>query len=234
MDSKLEAHLKVEIPRLASVLARVKRQDREQDTGTLVSRDDLTQEMWLAAADREETLAKHLADGNETAIRTVLMSAGQRMIRAEVREQRTRKAAAAGYETYDEAFYPIGSLRRLLPMYLDALDDDGLIPERPPVGREQAGKVSGDSASYGDYLATMMDIHRAFVAISPAKQKILERYFSYPQGSGGWTHTEIASAMGMPPNELSPRIHHALSALQRELGGQNPWTRGPTPGRGQK
>lgn len=234
MDSKLEAYLKGEIPRLASVLARVKRQDREQDTGTLVSREDLTQEMWLAAASREETLAKHLVDGNETAIRTVLMSAGQRMIREEVREQRTKKALTAGYETYDEAFYPIGSLRRLIPMYLDALGDDGLIPESPPAGRERAGKVSGGSGTYGDYMATMVDIDRAFRSLTAAKQKILERYFAYPQGSGGWTHTEIASAMGMAPNELSPRVHHALSALQRELGGQNPWNRGPTPGRGGK
>lgn len=220
MDADLTVYLTKAIPRAASKRARLSRSELGE-TGGLVSIEDIEQEMWAVALESETALAKHLKDSNEHAITTVLMSGAQRMIRGEVREQRTKKAVAEGYETYDEEFYSIGSLRQLVPMYLD-----GGVTERPPVGREQAGKVSGGSASYGDYLMTMTDIDAAFKALTVAKRKIVERYFAYPQGSGGWTHTEIASAMGMPPEQLSSRVHHALRAMQRTLGGESPWKEG--------
>lgn len=226
MDSKLSAVLTEMIPRSAGGLMRI-----AKVPGGMVSKEDIKQEMWLAAAEQEGLLLTHLANGNTSAIRTVLMSAAKRAIQEEHRQQRIKKAALAGYEPHDEVFYTTGALRRLLPMYLDALDEDGIIPERPPQGREHTGKVSG-SVSYGDYLATMADVDRAFKALSESKQKLLGRYFAYPQGKGGWTHTEISSAMGMPPDELNSRVQVAVNALQRELGGQNPWNKGPTPKRG--
>jgi hypothetical protein len=240
MDSRLEAHLTTEIPRLASSVMRDARRQmarlwnegkaNAETYGPAFDLDDLKQEMWLEAVAREGILSGHLDAGNEDAISVVLKGAGRRVVTAEKREIRAKKAALAGYETYDEVFYTLGSLRRLLPMYLD---NDKEIALKAPRGRELDVQVSnGGTVHHGDYMVTMIDLDRAFVALREPQRKILGRYFSYPQGSGGWTHNEISSAMGMKPNELSSRVHYALKALQRELGGQNPWNRGPTPGRG--
>lgn len=218
MDAQLEALLENEIPKLASKLGRIKRQDMDE-ISPVADLDDVKQTMWLAAVEREQLLVKHLDEGNVHAVRTVLMTAAQRMIRDEVRDQRTRKAVEAGYETYDEEFYSVGSLRRLLPMYLD-----GGVCETPPASRELTWRVSGGGdGGYGEYLTVMTDIDQAFNRLSEAKRKILSRYFAYPQGSGGWTHNEIAGAMGMAPGELSSRVHRGLRVLQQELGGRNPW-----------
>lgn len=218
MDSQLEAHLSEAIPKAAAHRCRINRHDMEQISGS-VTLDDVVQQMWLIALEHETVLAGHLADGNERAITTVLMSGAQGMIRAEVQDHRARKAAAAGYETYDEEFYSVGALRRLLPMYLD-----GGVCERPPVSREQTWRVSGGgSGGYGEYTAVMSDIDVAFKCLPESKRKILSRYFAFPQGSGGFTHTEIAGRMGMSPGELSSRVHYGLQSLQRKLGGQNPW-----------
>lgn len=224
MAPELEALLADMIPRTAATLTRIKRQ-YPNAVGTILARDDIEQEMWLAALENKEVLGRHFAAGNEAAIRTVLMTGAQRIIRDEIREQRVKKAKEEGYEPWDEVYYSIGSLRQLLPMYLDM----GGVTEHASQGREQAGPVSGGGSGYGDHLVTMIDVDRAFKALSPAKQKILSRYFAYPQGKSGWTHLEIAGAMGMPPKQLASRVHHALRALQAELGGQNPWRRGPAP-----
>lgn len=218
MDSKLEAHLIEAIPRAAAQRRRINKQDMDQIASS-VSPDDVVQEMWLIALDNEAVLLSHLAEGNDRAITTILMSGALRMIRAEVQQTRTLKAVEAGYETYDEEFYSAGALRRLIPMYLD-----GGVCERPPVAREQTWKVSGGgSGGYGEYMTVMADIDQGFKSLSEAKRKILTRYFAYPQGSGGLTHTEIASRMGMPPGELKSRVHSAIQTLQRRLGGSNPW-----------
>jgi len=220
MDSELVAALSDMIPRVTGIVQRLTR----VQFGATTSKEDIEQEMWLAAAENELVLLKHLANENESAIRTVLMTAGSRLVGGELREQRAKKAAAAGYEPHDEVYYSIGSLRRLMPMYFD---ND--VAERPPQGRESAGKVSGGTMTYGDYLITMVDLDRAYQALPQGKQKILARYFAHPQGSGGFTHTEIAGRMGMTPGELGSRVQVALRALQRQLGGQSPWQRGPTP-----
>lgn len=187
--------------------------------GSLISAEDLTQDMWVAALEHLDLITSHAEEGNSEAIKLILKRQAKRHIAAEQREQRTRKAALEGYETYDEEFYSVGALRRLLPMFLD-----GGVTERPPTGREQSWKVSGGgSGGYGDYTVVMSDIDVAFGKLSQGKQKILSRYFTFPQGSGGFTHTEIAGRMGMEPGELSSRVHHALRSLQRNLGGQSPW-----------
>jgi hypothetical protein len=225
MDAKLQAHLTTLIPKLATGVMRDARRDlaslwnQGQEGGGSApipfDREDVQQEMWVAAVDRETRLTEHLANGNTHAIAVILKRAGKNLATQEKREIRAKKAKLAGYEPMDEQFYSVGSLRRLLPMYLD-----GGVTETPPAGRELSGHVSGGgSGGYGDYLIVMADVDVAFNSLPAGKRKILARYFSYPQGSGGWTHTEIASAMGMPPGQLSGRVHYALRALQSRLGG---------------
>jgi hypothetical protein len=126
---------------------------------------------------------------------------------------------ALGYSTDDEAFYSTGLLAQLIPLYLD-----GGVAAEPPKGREVSREVSSTEES-GNYLALMLDVDRAMGAISEHHRKILQRYYAYPQGSGGWTHEEISGAMGITPDACRQRVHRARRAMQRYLGGENPWKR---------
>lgn len=215
-------------PELTALLDEMIPRKAAQKHTAVVSREDLEQEMWLAAFTHEQALEAHRQNGNDAALWAVLNRAVNSALQAEERQERVKKAMKAGYETRDEIFYSIGLLKRLLPVYLDMG-----VTEHPLVGREiMVGSPGVSKEESGDYLATIVDVDRGFKALSQGKQKLLRRYFSYPQGSGGMTHVEIAFEMGEPPTALGTRVHHALRALQRELGGQNPWNRGPTPKRG--
>ena len=215
-------------PALASLLRdmipRAAARKRRELSGAL-SLEDLEQEMWLAVLEHAEVLEDHCRDGNEEAVRTILNHAAAMALRAEERQDRAKKAVAAGYKTQDEIFYSLGFLRRLLPLYFEC----GY--------RELAGTAE-------EYQVAMMDVGRAFKALPGHRQRDLKRYFSFPprymvewEGSAeihGFSHTEIANALGVRPDILGSRVHHALKSLQKELGGQNPWNRGPSPRKGKR
>jgi hypothetical protein len=181
--------------------------------------------MWLAAVEDHEEINTLAAEAAEATVETRLSRVAAREQAREERDYRARKAYAAGYQPHDEAFYTVGSLRRLLPAYLD----DG-VTEHAPQGREVTGAKPSSSGTYGDWLCTMLDLDAAMAAVRPYHRRILERYFAYPQGSSGWTHEEIASALGIPADTLRKRVYRALRALQGELGGKSPYVGAPARG----
>lgn len=210
LSPALSEHLAAVIPSLAADICRGCR---------LVPKADIEQGMWQAALERSEQLAELLAEGKAWAIRRKLQQAATRQIREEERYLRAKRALRLGYSPDDEAFYSLGLLSQLIPLYLD-----GGVAAEPPRGRELTREVSSSSES-GNYLALMLDVDHAMGVISAHHRRILERYYSYPQGSGGWTHNEIASALGITPEACRKRVSRAKRAMQRELGGESPWKR---------
>jgi hypothetical protein len=184
----------------------------------LVPAEDIGQEMWAAVLMRRDTFERLADQGAWGVIRRRLKEGGWKLVKEDDRYRRAVKAASAGYSKHDEQFYTIGILKKLIPMWLD----NG-VTERPPQGREQ-GKVSG-GGSGSDFMAMMLDIDEAMAKVRGYHRSILKRYYSYPQGSGGWTHLQIAGALGIGPDALRQRVYRALRAVQRQLGGRNPWNR---------
>jgi hypothetical protein len=184
-----------------------------------VSRDDLEGCMWVAAVEAAGRVEALSAAGAVAPLEALLTRAATAAQAAEEREYRAKKALRAGYAPRDEQFYSIGALRRLMPAYLD-----GGVSEQPPQGRDGSSAARPTGAeSYGDWLCTMMDLDTAMRAISAFHRRTLEDYFQYPQGSGGWSHLEISSALGLPPETVKKRVYRALRALQRALGGESPY-----------
>jgi DNA-directed RNA polymerase specialized sigma24 family protein len=184
---------------------------------TLVPTEDLEQQMWMAVLERRDDFERLIEQGAYGVARHRLKEGAWRLVWDDDRYRRAVKAASEGYERHDEQFYTVGVLKKLIPMWLD----NGLT-ERPPKGRElRVGKVA--SASDSDYKAMMLDLDRALAAVKPYHSKILMRYYVYPQGSGGWKHSEIASDLGIPSEALRKRIYRALRAVVKQLGGKNPW-----------
>jgi DNA-directed RNA polymerase specialized sigma24 family protein len=179
------------------------------------SREDLEAELWLAACEQAQVVNELASDGQGAAVEMLLAKAGRRVQQAEEREYRARRAYALGFEPTDEAFYSLGLLRVLVPAYLD-----GGVSEQPPRKRDESGPVRpGGSGEYGDWEVMMLDMQAGLARLPAWQRSLLERYFSYPQGSGGWTHLEIASAMGVESEALRHRVTRALGALQSVLGG---------------
>lgn len=207
---------------LAEWLAEIIPQDAAKYHGRypLVPAEDFEQELWATALSMRDDVERLWEQGSRGLLRLRLRNGIFRLIEEDDRYRRAAKAAAGGYSTLDECFYSAAILKVLIPWYLD----NGTT-ERPPKGKEQP-RVSGTHGS-GDYLAMMLDIGHAMKAVSGQHRRLLERYYSYPQhtgpGSGGWTHAEIASAMGTDPDVLRMRRNRALGAVRRELGGRNPW-----------
>lgn len=206
------AILHEEIPRLAS---------RKLRRHAGVPKEDLEQEMWLGALERSERVEELAAAGNQAAIRGIVGQAADGLLRAEERQTRAARAAAEGYAPGDEMFYSKGQLRILIAAWLD----NG-VQEHAPKGREAAGGARPGGADYGEWLAMMLDIQEGMRSIQKHHARLLARYYAYPQGRGGWTHEEIASALGIEPVVLRRREYAALKALQGYLGGASPYRKG--------
>lgn len=77
---------------------------------------------------------------------------------------------------------------------------------------------------HGPIATNMIDIDRAYRALQLHHQRVLRERFSYP---ADWTDEQVAGAMGMCVDTMRARVRWALSRLQDQLGGQNPWGKGP-------
>lgn len=184
------------------------------------SQEDLEGELWVAACEQAQVINDLAAEEARAAVELLLARAGRRVQQAEEREYRARRAYALGFEPADEAFYSLGLLRVLIPAYLD-----GGVSEQPPRKRDESGPVRpGGSGEYGTWEVMMLDVEAGLAALPEWQRNLLVKYFSYPQGSGGWKHSEIAAAMGVgdDPDALRHRVSRALSALRSRLGGAMP------------
>lgn len=181
-------------------------------------REDLEAALWLAAVEDADAYNEVATRGGD-AIFLRLKWAARQVQLDEEREQRARRAYAAGYSPADEYFYSLGQLRRLLPAFLD-----GGVTEHPPAGRAESAPIQrGQPVSYGDWPVMMMDIRAGLGAVKPHQRQILQRYFALPtDGPGRWTHEEIAGRLGEPPEALRGKVYRALRALQAVLGGPSP------------
>jgi DNA-directed RNA polymerase specialized sigma24 family protein len=181
--------------------------------------EDLEADLWLAACEDSGRVNALAGEDARAGIELLLSRAARRVQLAEEREYRARRAYALGYAPADEQFYSLGALRALLPAYLD-----GGVSEHPPKKRDGSGPVRpGGGAEYGDWQVMMMDVQSGLAALPPWQRRLLTDYFTYPQGSGGWTHLEISSAMREEPEALRVRVYRALKALQDRLGGASPY-----------
>ncbi len=186
----------------------------------LVPAEDIEQEMWVKVLARRESFEALAGAGDFGKARQRLKEAGFKLVKEDDRYRRAVKAASAGYRPSDEQFYTVGVLKVLIPMWLD----NG-VTERPPKGRELKPEVSGGGGG-SDYFAMMLDLDYAMGRIKGYHRSILVRYFNPPARPDGYkNHAQVAGALGIEPGTLNGRVYRALRAVQRQLGGRNPWNR---------
>lgn len=169
----------------------------------------------------EDQIAADVRTDAIKALRYKLRDAGGQYCRQQERTRRREKAAASGYSVEDEAFYGLGQLRLLVEQYMT----HG-VTERPPVGRADSVRRTGDPAEGGTWMASLADVERGLKALPPNyRYRLWWRYAEHAEE----TDEEVAWQCGLTEGQVRGRVRTALQALQRELGGGNPWQRGPTP-----
>jgi hypothetical protein len=183
--------------------------------------DDIAQAMWVRIMERASWFSSQVEAGKTGLAREELRRAGWKACKSDERYERAQKAAAAGYDIEDEQYYSLGLLRALLPAYVD-----GGIAEEPP--RQRGGKGSSLKSERGDYLAMLCDVSSGMDAVAPHERRTLTEWFALPQGDDSGSRSarsQWSSSHGMTVNAMEQRVTRALRALQKALGGPNPWRR---------
>ena len=196
----------------------------------MVPSEDFEQEMWARALKRAPKLAKHFREGQEELIYTELRSAATKLGMEDDRSRRAAKASAAGYSSFDEQFYTPGVLARLITALAGAECKPELAMEQAVFGTDAAGihiQIEDPFSGAENYMAMLVDVKEGLDRIKRGHRNILLQYYGLPvdddTDEGRWERRKLASSMGITYEALRSRVHYAKEALQRELGGEDPW-----------
>lgn len=161
-------------------------------------------------------------------LRSSLYWAGERYCRRE-------KAKESGYRPEDEAFYGLKFIAELLTIYFQTG-----IEEHAPIGTSDSVRhQKADGAEYGNFLASMLDVEKAYWKLNGNYRQRLEvrygqlghlsddRIASLSQSEAkdltGMHHDHLRLLLGTTGDQVRHRTGTALRALQALLGGPNPW-----------
>ena len=179
---------------------------------------DLAQELRLWCLSHEERVSEFL-DREEAkefrrglaALRTTLYRVGDRYCRRE-------KARIHGYETRDEAFYDLETIRELLPAALDAAHQPPDIPDEV-----DTGKSNSDPAYGGTTLVMAIDVAKCLAGLED-QDRILLTYL-YEEGTTPLQDRRKAyvKAMDLTPQGGAYREAQAIKRLGTLLGGRSPY-----------
>ena len=183
-----------------------------------VDKDDIKQECLMWAMTRIEYINFQLTELNIEQRKHNEQKVAWQMLRVAERYARKEKAAKSGYQTGDEAYYERATLGQLLPFVIASVIDGTVLEQAQEMVKDGQPRGSSSPAEGGNLLAILIDIKKAYVKLEPQSQQLL-----------AWRHHEnltlaqIAGILEVAISTADRRCINALRALQKELGGENPW-----------
>ena len=183
-----------------------------------VDKDDIKQECLMWAMTRIEYINFQLTELNIEQRKHNEQKVAWQMLRVAERYARKEKAAKSGYQTGDEAYYERATLGQLLPFVIASVIDGTVLEQAQEMVKDGQPRGSSSPAEGGNLLAILIDIKKAYVKLEPQSQQLL-----------AWRHHEnltlaqIAGILEVAVSTADRRCIGALRALQKELGGENPW-----------
>lgn len=174
--------------------------------GRYVDRDELVQEGWLWAYEREKRL-REIADRSRTANRERMFRNALANYLSDWCKREVTQRTGYTPRPDDQVPYSIPMLRELMP---DVYDH-----ERSVSGMRLDEVVTGgaDPAEGGNHMTAVADVANALGRLSPADQKILFLRFG-----AGDSNESIALGLGVEPATVDVKVHRALGRLRKELG----------------
>ena len=183
-----------------------------------IDKDDIKQECLMWAMTRIEYINFQLSEPDIEKRRHNEQKVAWQMLRVAERYARKEKAAKSGYQTGDEAYYERATLGQLLPFVIASVIDGTVLEQAQEMVKDGQPRGSSSPAEGGNLLAILIDIKKAYVKLEPQSQQLL-----------AWRHHEnltlaqIAGLLEVAVSTADRRCIGALRALQKELGGENPW-----------
>lgn len=172
--------------------------------------EDAKQECWLELLRRESIwgTAKTLDDDKRAGkyVLTALLNALQRFVNRE-------KAAKAGFEATDQAFYTTDMIAAALPYALEQNPELWTMQDAQP-DPDELSRGGGDPAHGGTRLAVAMDIRGAYRKLSWDHQQLLADYYLRR-----CTQQELAERLEVARVTVQRRLDAALATMQAHLGG---------------
>jgi len=183
-----------------------------------VERDDVKQECLQWALTRANYINEQLSEPDTDKRRHNEQKIAWQMLRVAERYTRKEKASRSGYQTNDEAYYERATLAQLLPFVIASVIDGTVLEQAQEMVKDGQPRGSSSPAEGGNLLAILIDIKKAYVKLEPQYQQLL-----------AWRHHEnftlaqIAGLLECAISTADRRCINALRALQKQLGGENPW-----------
>lgn len=174
----------------------------------LVEIEDVTQELWLWVARKQEAVERNLGkDSFQPWLRTSLRNAARDYI-ASIRNSTD--------SLLDQEYYNLAQIEVVLPC---VWDDDYLLGSGGQVESRVSG--GGDPSTGGNWLVACLDVKKAYSRLSNYYQEMLRlRYHE------GWYQQDIADHFDKGESTIQYHLTKALKTIQRELGGPQPFEGG--------
>lgn len=183
-----------------------------------VEKDDIKQELYLWALNRQDQYFDQLNEENKARREHNEARIAFQMRRAAERYARREKARKAGYQTTDEAFYDTATIAQLMPHILASVIEGTVLEQAQELINDGQPRRQSTPAEGGNLLAILIDIKRAYLKLQ-ADDKVLLRMRYYDNA----TLQEIAQFLECAVSTADRRCTSALRRLQDLLGGDTPW-----------
>ena len=183
-----------------------------------VERDDVKQECLQWALTRAAYINDQLGELDTDKRRHNEQKIAWQMLRVAERYARKEKATRSGYQTGDEAYYERATLAQLLPFVIASVIDGTVLEQAQDMVKDGQPRGSSSPAEGGNLLAILLDIKKGYVKLDADEQQLLI-----------WRHHEsltlaqIAGLLECAVSTADRRCINALRALQKQLGGENPF-----------
>ena len=204
-------------PSIYDIVPSVARQVARRFKG-YVEEADIRQECYTFAINKHH-LHKELLDEPDTEKRKANeRRIGWQIKRVAERYARKEKAAKAGYEIVDEAYYETVTIAQLLPLVIASIVTGKPLEQGQQLIDDGQPKKQSAPAESGNFLAILVDIKKAYLALEIDDKNILsKRYYE------DHTLEQMAQYLECAISTADRRIEKALLRLQDKLGGESPF-----------
>jgi len=177
--------------------------------GANVDKEDLQQEAWVWVLEHPGKMKEHRDNENP---QLAAYEFGKDIWDVLDRYARREKAQRAGYQPEDELFFSDAVINVVLPSVLKG-------DPTPPVRDGERVANTSDPAEGGTWLATYLDVKRAWESadLTGPQRDLLASYYR-----DGMTQAQVADALGVTQQSVAKRLKNARGKLIDRLGGREP------------
>lgn len=179
---------------------------------------DIRQECYAFAINKHHQHKELLDEPDPEKRRANERRIGWQIKRVAERYVRKEKAAKAGYELADEAYYETVTVAKLLPLVIASIVTGKPLEQGQVLVDDGQPRKPSAPAESGNYLAILVDIKKAYLSLEIDDKNILsKRYYE------DHTLEQMAQYLECAISTADRRIEKSLLRLQDKLGGDSPW-----------